>query len=87
MLEQALADERQARQHGDDINNVLRRSVHRYINEVGRWRRRHIACAQQAQNLRTHYQQSKAEAELNEFNRAFVFNRYQKWKARELNSR
>ncbi|CAB5380045.1 unnamed protein product [Rhizophagus irregularis] len=29
----------------------------------------------------------KAEADLAEFNRAWVFNRYQKWKARELNSR
>ena len=29
----------------------------------------------------------KAEADLAEFNRAFVFNRYQKWKGRELNSR
>ncbi|CAB5393502.1 unnamed protein product [Rhizophagus irregularis] len=28
----------------------------------------------------------KAEADLAEFNRAWVFNRYQKWKARELNS-
>lgn len=29
----------------------------------------------------------KAEADLAEFNRAWVFNRYQKWKVRELNSR
>ena len=29
----------------------------------------------------------KAEADLAEFNRAWVFNQYQKWKARELNSR
>src|SRR3954469_5108775 len=29
----------------------------------------------------------KAEADLAEFNRAWVFNRYQKWKIRELNSR
>ncbi|GBB97313.1 hypothetical protein RclHR1_29620003 [Rhizophagus clarus] len=29
----------------------------------------------------------KAEADLAEFNRAWVFNRYQKWKGRELNSR
>ena len=29
----------------------------------------------------------KAKADLAEFNRAFVFNRYQKWKTRELNSR
>ena len=29
----------------------------------------------------------KAEADLAEFNRAWVFNRYQKWKAREINSR
>ncbi len=29
----------------------------------------------------------KAEADLAEFNRAWVFNRYQKWKARKLNSR
>ena len=28
----------------------------------------------------------KAEADLAEFNRAWVFNRYQKWKGRELNS-
>ena len=31
-------------------------------------------------NLRTEYQQA-------EFNRAWVFNRYQKWKTREINSR
>jgi hypothetical protein len=29
----------------------------------------------------------KAEADLAEFNRAWIFNRYQKWKAREINSR
>ena len=29
----------------------------------------------------------KAEADLAEFNRAWVFNRYQKWKAQEINSR
>ncbi|GES80360.1 hypothetical protein GLOIN_2v1886689 [Rhizophagus clarus] len=33
------------------------------------------------------YQRSKAETDLAEFNRAWVFNRYQKWKAREINSR
>ncbi|GBB99066.1 hypothetical protein RclHR1_03400018 [Rhizophagus clarus] len=32
-------------------------------------------------------QRRKAEADLTEFNRTFVFNRYQKWKGRELNSR
>ena len=36
MLEQALADERQVRQANDANNNDLRRSVHRYINDVGR---------------------------------------------------
>ena len=29
------------------------------------------------------YQRSKAETDLAEFNRAWVFNRYQKWKVRD----
>ena len=51
MMTQALDNERQARQEGDAKINELRRSAHRYINDVGRWKRRHRACAQQAQNL------------------------------------
>ncbi|GES90035.1 hypothetical protein GLOIN_2v1772633 [Rhizophagus clarus] len=51
-----------------------------YNNEVNE-RRREKAILQRINQRR------KAEAELAEFNRAFVFNRYQKWKARELNSR
>jgi len=57
MLTQALRDERQARQTGDAKIIELRKSAHRYINDVGRWKRRHTACIQQAQNLKRHYQQ------------------------------
>jgi hypothetical protein len=51
---------------------------------VGRWRRRHTACTQQAQNLKRHYQQYKDETDWEAF---WALNKYQKWKARELNSR
>jgi len=57
MLTQALRDERQACQTGDAKIIELRRSAHRYINDVGRWKRRHTACTQQAQNLKRYYQQ------------------------------
>jgi hypothetical protein len=43
--------------------------------------------AQEKAVLQILVQRRKAEADLAEFNRAWVFNRYQKWKARELNSR
>ncbi|GBC10224.1 hypothetical protein RclHR1_09450008 [Rhizophagus clarus] len=50
-------------------------------------------CLRRAQLLTLAYnnklinQRCKAKADLAKFNRAFVFNRYQKWKGRELNSR
>ncbi|PKY60311.1 hypothetical protein RhiirA4_483881 [Rhizophagus irregularis] len=43
--------------------------------------------AQEKAVLQILVRRRKAEADLAEFNRAWVFNRYQKWKARELNSR
>jgi DNA repair exonuclease SbcCD ATPase subunit len=84
MMTQAWRDERRARQAGDAKIIELRRSAHRYINEVGRWRRRHTACTQQAQNLKRHYQQYKDETDWEAF---WTLNKYQKWKARELNSK
>src|SRR4051794_33029104 len=67
MMTQALRDKRQARQAGDAKINELRRSAHRYINNVGKWRQRHTACTQQAQNLKRHYQQCKDETDWNAF--------------------
>src|SRR5215216_3566503 len=49
-------------------------------------RRNHILL-QEKVGLRLINRRHKAEADLAEFNRAWVFNRYQKWKARELISR
>src|SRR5215216_3419598 len=49
-------------------------------------RRNHILL-QEKVGLRLINRRHKAEADLAEFNRAWVFNRYQKWKAREINSR
>ena len=56
----------------------------RNVREKCWWKRRYTACAQQIQNLKTHYQNHKADADWAEF---WALNRYQKWKARELNSR
>jgi len=84
-MDQAWRDERRARQLGDADIIDLRRTVCRNVRERCKWRRRYEACTQQGQNLKNNYNQAKAEADLAEFNRAWVFNRYQKWKARELN--
>ncbi|RGB23290.1 hypothetical protein C1646_774720 [Rhizophagus diaphanus] len=56
------------------INNNARRQAR--INE--------LVCEKFALQLIN--RKCKAEADLAEFNRTWVFNRYQKWKAREINS-
>src|SRR5215217_6722334 len=48
--------------------------------------RRNHMLLQEKVGLRLINRRHKAEADLAEFNRAWVFNRYQKWKAREINS-
>src|SRR5437764_2811034 len=58
--------------------------VCRNFSEKCGWRRRYTACTQQAQNLKRHYQQYKDETDWEAF---WTLNKYQKWKARELNSR
>ena len=67
MLTQALNDERRARQHSDVEKNDLRRISQRYFNDIERWRRRHTACIQQAQNLKRHYHQYKDETDWESF--------------------
>ena len=84
MMDQAWRDERRARQLGDADIIDLRRMICRNVRETCWWKRRYTACAQQVQNLKTHYQNHKADADWAEF---WALNRYQKWKARELNSR
>ena len=83
-MDQAWRDERRARQHRDEEITDLRHMVCENVYEKCWWRRRYTACAQQAQNLKTHYQNHKADANWAEF---WALNRYQKWKTRELNSR
>ncbi|PKY43499.1 hypothetical protein RhiirA4_457494 [Rhizophagus irregularis] len=72
----------------NDMANVRNECLRRaqlltiaYNNEANERRLREKAVLQILARRR------KAEADLAEFNRAWVFNRYQKWKARELNSR
>ena len=87
MMTQALRDERQARQQRDDEINYLRDTVCENVYEKCWWKRRYTACTQQAQNLKRYYRQSRNDIGLLEYNRDRLFNRYQKWKAREVNSR
>src|SRR3954470_15802495 len=87
MMEQAWKDERQARQQRDDEINNLRDAVCENVYEKCWWKRRHTACAQQAQNLKRYYRQAQADIGLLEYNRDRVYNRYEKWKAKEINSR
>ena len=87
MMTQALRDERQARQQRDDEINYLRDTVCENVYEKCWWRRKYTACTQQAQNLKRYYRQSRNDIGLLEYNRDRLFNRYQKWKAREVNSR
>jgi hypothetical protein len=49
--------------------------------------RRNFILLQEKVGLQLINQRHKAEADLAEFNRSWVFNRYEKWKAREINSR
>src|SRR5215216_90463 len=87
MMEQAWRDERQARQQRDDEIINLRDTVCENVYEKCWWKRRYTACTQQAQNLKRYYRQSRNDIGLLEYNRDRLFNRYQKWKAREINSR
>ena len=87
MMEQAWRDERQARQQRDDEIINLRDAVCENVYEKCWWKRRYTACTQQAQNLKRYYRQSRNDIGLLEYNRDRLFNRYQKWKAREINSR
>src|SRR3954451_8684012 len=81
MITQALTDERRVRQQRDDEINNLRDTVCENVYEKCWWRRRHTACAQQAQNLKKYYQQYKDESDWEAF---WTLNKYQKWKAREI---
>jgi hypothetical protein len=87
MTEQAWRDERQARQQRDDEINYLRDMVCENVYEKCWWRRRYTAYAQQAQNLKRYYRQAQADIGLLEYNRDRVYDRYEKWKAKEFNSR
>jgi hypothetical protein len=80
MITNAWRDERRVRQIGDANIIDLRNGLCRNIREMCMWKRRYTACAQQAHNLKRDYRQGRTEIGL-------LFNRYQKWKARELNSR
>src|SRR4051812_18989038 len=84
MMTQVLTDERRARQQRDDEINNLKDTVCENVYEKCWWKRRHTACIQQAQNLKRYYQQYKDESDWKAF---WILNKYQKWKARELNSR
>ncbi|CAG8683005.1 7441_t:CDS:2 [Cetraspora pellucida] len=56
------------------INNIARKQTH-----IGKLLGEKLA-------LQLIYRRCKAKVDLAEFNRAWVFNRYQKWKTREINS-
>src|SRR3954447_17232384 len=75
MMIQTLTDERRARQQRDDEINNLRDTICENVYEKCWWRRKHTACAQQAQNLKRYYQQYKDESDWKAF---WVLNRYQK---------
>ena len=87
MMTQALTDERRARQQRDDEINNFRDMVCENVYEKCWWRRRYTAYAQQAQNLKRYYRQAQADIGLLEYNWDRVYDRYEKWKAKELNSR
>jgi uncharacterized protein YoxC len=84
---QALNDERRAHQHSNARIFDLRRTVYRNVRERCKWRRRYETCAQQAQNLKRYYRNGRADIGLLEYNRDRIYDRYLKWKAKELNSR
>ena len=69
MMTQALTDERRARQQRDDEINNLRDTVCENVYEKCWWKRRYIACTQQAQNLKWYYRQSRNNIGLLEYNR------------------
>src|SRR5919205_1375594 len=84
MITQAWRDETNARrqwyQFARDLQTNGQRMAFRKQNRI-------YTLTQEKTALRILYRKYKADAELAEFNRAWAFNRYQKWKARELNSR
>jgi hypothetical protein len=84
MMTQAWRDERRERQLGDAEIIDLRNTVCRNVREKCWWKRRYTAYAHQARNLKRYYQQYKDETDWDAF---WALNKYQKWKARELNSR
>src|ERR1700741_3563644 len=67
LITNAWRDERRARQLGDADIIDLRRLVCRNIREKCWWRTRYTACVQQTQNLKTYYQNHKADADGVEF--------------------
>ena len=87
MMTQAWRDERQARQNANTEIDNLRDMICENVFEKCWWKRRYTACSQQAQNLKRHYRQSRADIGLLEYNRDRLNERYLKWKAKELNSR
>ncbi|RIB21557.1 hypothetical protein C2G38_2176293 [Gigaspora rosea] len=60
--------------------------VNRMISNIARKQTRISELLGEKLALQLIYRRCKAEADLSEFNHAWVFNRYQKWKAREINS-
>ena len=84
----------EARARSQNDNQMLTQALYDEANERRVWwlrtqrveRRNHILL-QEKVGLRLINRRHKAEADLAEFNRAWVFNRYQKWKALEINSR
>jgi hypothetical protein len=84
MMTQVLRDKRQARRHWYQFTQELQTNGQRM---AFRKQNRINILTQEKAVLQILVRRCKAEADLAEFNRAWVFNRYQKWKARELNSR
>jgi len=91
LLEEGLGDEREARRqwwqiaqnrqiNAQNIQINAQRIVARKQNRINELTQEKI-CLQLINRRR------KAETDLVEFNRAWIFNRYRKWKTRELNSR
>ena len=74
-------------QERDQLRTNAQNQVNRMINNIARKQTRIGELLGEKLALQLIYQRCKAEVDLAEFNRAWVFNRYQKWKAREINSR
>jgi len=78
MMTNAWRDERRTRQQRDEEIIDLRHMVCENVYEKCWWRRRYNACAQQAQNLKRHYRNGRADIGLLEYNRDRLFDRYLK---------